>query len=269
MSQPNSPIQPDLQLLRLTRIEEEREALVESARHHEKVILNQEHGRIDPIKQGRQEIAAIERKIGRAKAYQKDMGSADDLLRAGERVQTDFDDLLMNISTATNGALLLPGLKDHDRIVEKIEHDYAGDANGVLDVVRGSIIFDTLEDLYRAVEKIHGLARIVRVKDHISHPTDSGYRDLKFNIELADEDGKPYIAEIQFHLSRMHDFKEWENSLYKERRKLIAELRKLQREEGDPDVIEKLKKKIFDLRYESQSVYAQVWEGYSNGIDLN
>jgi len=250
-------------------IEHGKEIFVEDARHREEEILHQKHGHTDVIKQGRHEVNTLVRQLGRNRAYQVGMRSADDLLKVGEHVQADFDDLLITISSETNGAVLLPGLKDRHRIQEKIDQDYSGDANGVLDVVRGSIIFDSLEDLYRAVEKVHGSAKIVRIKDHMTNPTESGYRDLKFNIELINDDGEPYIAELQFHLSKMHEFKEWENSLYKERRKLLAHLRKLQREESNPDEIRQLKTKISQLLYESQSVYAQVWEGYAKNVEWN
>ena len=245
------------------------ETYLDDMRHREAQLLHLKRGQIDPIKQGREEVMAIQHRLSHSGVFQSGMQSVDDLLEAGERVQMEFDDLLMTVAAKTNGAVLLPGLKKRQRILEKIDHDYDGDANGVLDVVRGSIIFDSLEDFYRAVEKFHGSAKIVRVKDHMTDPTSSGYRDLKLNIELMNDQGKPFVAEVQFHLSKMHVFKEWEDSLYRERRKLLVELQALERQEGDPQTIETLKKRISDLLYEAQSVYAQVWDGYTKDILWN
>ncbi len=99
-----------------------------------------EHGQIDNSKQGQHLLFEIEKSLASKNVLQKDMKSVDDLLRVGESVLLDFDDMLLNIASELNASVLLPGLKKEDRIQAKIDYDYEGNANAVKDVVRGSIL---------------------------------------------------------------------------------------------------------------------------------
>lgn len=264
MSKSKLPIQQKPQLVQIEKtgsdLEAERQGISE--------LLNLDvHGQMDPIKQGKHLLSEIESELKGKTALQQGMKTPGDLLEAGEQVNLDFEEMVINIAGETEGAALLPGIKNRDRIRKKMDDEYEGDANDIRDVVRGSIVFDSLESLYKAVARVHSSAKILYVKDRFDQPRSSGYRDLKFNLEMKTPDGKLYVVELQFHLKEMLDFKEWETSLYKERRGLEEKLKQMRIREGDPPEIRRIEEKIAYLQYESQSVYGQVWKKYTKGTN--
>ena len=259
MSQPNIPISRELQL------EQAQESIVDTTHHRVENLLYQENGQTEAIRQGRQLVSEIQNDLGGKTALQKGMSTSDDLLRDAEQVNLDFEEMVINMASETGGSVLLPGLKKRERIQTKMNDEYDGDANEIRDVVRGSIVFDSIKSLYKAVAKIHSSARILYVSDRFDNPRSSGYRDMQFNLEMTTPEGRPYVVELQLHLEEMLDFKEWETSLYKERRHLEEALKKMRAQEGNPIEIRKLEEKISYLQYESQSVYAKVWERYEKG----
>jgi hypothetical protein len=225
------------------------------------------HGQMDPIRQGKHLLSEIGAELKGKTALQQGMKTPEDLLEAAELVNLDFEEMVLTIASETGGATLLPGLKKEDRIQKKMDDEYDGNANEIRDVVRGSIVFDSLDSLYRAVARVHSAARILYVSDRFDKPRASGYRDLKFNLEMKTPDGRPYVAELQFHLKEMLDFKEWETALYKERRSLEEKLRQMRVSEADPVEIRRIEEKVAYLQYESQSVYGQVWKKYTKGTN--
>lgn len=265
MHQTNISIQQEPHLEELVQ---SKESLVDATHHHVEDILNQDHGQTQSIQQGKHLLSTLESDLKGKTALQQDMEIPEDLLSAGKQVNRDFEEMVLNIAAETKGATLLPGLKSRDRIQKKMDDEYDGDANDIRDVVRGSIVFDSLESLYKAVAKVHSSAKILYVNDRFDNPRSSGYRDIKFNLEMKMPDGKPYVVELQFHLSDMLRFKEWETALYKERRVLEGERKEMKISGADPRGIKELEEKIARLQYDAKSVYAQVWDKYSKGTRM-
>eukprot|EP01083_Nonionella_stella_P151407 483661_1 len=118
-------------------------------------------------------------------------------------------------------------VKKLERCYAKCQSDYRNEAvptaAHVLDIVRCTLIFDDVSgmldgmDLFQkriATQQFH-IKQIVRIKNGFeaySHDNAS-YTDIKFNVLIA---GKTYsvIAEVQFLLQRMADYKKVAHSLY-------------------------------------------------------
>ena len=64
--------------------------------------------------------------------------------------------------------------------------------DSVLDVVRGSLRFDTMRAFTRCLHIVGEYEGVVirRLKDRFSNPTDSGWRDCLLNISFADDPDK-------------------------------------------------------------------------------
>ncbi len=64
--------------------------------------------------------------------------------------------------------------------------------SSVLDVVRGSLRFDTMRAFTRCLRLVGEYEGVVirRLKDRFSNPTDSGWRDCLLNISFADDPEK-------------------------------------------------------------------------------
>jgi len=108
-----------------------------------------------------------------------------------------------------------PGpLKKMFRILEKAEHVQSDDddrlsfdCSKILDIVRGTLIYDTLGDEeggvlcgIRALFDCTEL-QIIRVKDRFSNPTSAGWRDVLLNARMVLSNGLvlPHIVEVQLH----------------------------------------------------------------------
>merc|ERR1712167_117034 len=62
-------------------------------------------------------------------------------------------------------------------------------ADCVLDVVRGSLLFDNMEDMATCLKMIDASksVNIVRIKNRFAHPTDGGWRDCLLNITFVNQ----------------------------------------------------------------------------------
>jgi hypothetical protein len=117
--------------------------------------------------------------------------------------------------------------KDRGRAWQKIS-EYGGDVSLLTDLVGASIQFETLDDLYSALERINNdpSVTIVSYDDRFQNPEPSGYRDVQLNVRLSDG----HVAEFRLHLAALDEVARWEHSLYEVRR----DIRALARTEGRP-----------------------------------
>jgi hypothetical protein len=109
--------------------------------------------------------------------------------------------------------------KDRGRAWQKIS-DYGGDVSLLTDLVGASIQFETLDDLYSALERINNdpSVTIVSYDDRFLNPEPSGYRDVQLNVRLRDG----HVAEFRLHLAALDEVARWEHSLYEVRRDIRA-----------------------------------------------
>ena len=127
--------------------------------------------------------------------YQKHVDSVESLYARNKEAQAEFSELLGAWQGEVGGKLVLrPELKDETRVREKVENHYAGKHNRVLDVLAGSLVFDSAEQVEAAFEALKDKAEVVRIKDKWTKPDDeTGYRDVNLNVRLSNG----VIAELQ------------------------------------------------------------------------
>jgi hypothetical protein len=115
--------------------------------------------------------------------------------------------------------------KERGRAWQKID-EYGGDVSLLTDLVGAFIQFETLDDLYSALERINNdpSVSIVFYDDRFLNPEPSGYRDVQLNVRLRDG----HVAEFRLHLAALDEVARWEHSLYEVRR----DIRGLARAEG-------------------------------------
>jgi hypothetical protein len=95
--------------------------------------------------------------------------------------------------------------KTDRRIAEKAIIEYDGDLKGVRDVVRSTIVVDTITDVEKVKSAITDRFTLTRPpKDRFTNPTAEGYRDYLLNVQLPNG----MEGEIQLHLRPMLKAKE-------------------------------------------------------------
>ena len=128
--------------------------------------------------------------------YQKHVTNLESLYARNAEVQTEFSDLLRSWQAEVGGELKMrKKLKSEERIREKVEADYNGEYHSVLDVLAGSLVFDSAEQMTEAFDKLKDKAEVVRIKNKWTHPDSTGYRDVNLNIRLSNGT----LAELQLH----------------------------------------------------------------------
>lgn len=130
--------------------------------------------------------------------------------------QGDLNRIAERIAAENNGdASGRPGPKDDDRAKAKIA-GYDGDASKLTDLVGVKIQFDTLADVYNALNAVMADPdlRIVSFDDRFASPQDSGYRDLQMNVRLPNG----HVAELRLHLRHIDTVSAYEHALYEVRR---------------------------------------------------
>ena len=112
-------------------------------------------------------------------------------------------------------------MKKMDRAFFKTFYIYKSDHNRLCDVLRGSLVFTTFDDLYKTfsiIEKIIGQDNILRVKDRfVPEHVPFGYRDICINIYCPCSD-KHIVCELQLHHIMFYSYKKISHKLYKKAR---------------------------------------------------
>jgi len=120
-----------------------------------------------------------------------------------------------------------PSLKQMPRARQKTKFDYNNDHLRLLDLLRGSIICKTFDDVLAVFRRLHklevdGILKIVRVKNRFKDGSldGSGYCDANINIELLPCDSANtfkhgHICEIQIHLQSFYELKCGSHAIYK------------------------------------------------------
>mmetsp|Transcript_106950 Transcript_106950/g.310498 ORF Transcript_106950/g.310498 Transcript_106950/m.310498 type:complete len:635 (-) Transcript_106950:232-2136(-) len=110
-------------------------------------------------------------------------------------------------------------VKDLKRVQAKADTDYEGDVARVVDTVRASIIFRDLAGLTKGASILlagDGASevplQVIRTKDRITHPLDSGYRDVLMNVVVPSTDG--LVVELQLHLHEIVSIKPAQHKVY-------------------------------------------------------
>ena len=129
-----------------------------------------------------------------------------ELYRQASEVHSYYDSFFSRLARETNAEWHPAGLKKIFRILEKAElslrhRDF--DCSKIFDIVRGTLIYDTMYGVLRGVQALFSsnYFDVARVKDRFSNPTSAHWRDVLVNGRMVSSDGKvdTHIVEIQFH----------------------------------------------------------------------
>lgn len=88
--------------------------------------------------------------------------------------------------------------KTFESASRKVNSKYGGDWSKLGDLVRGSVGFDTVEELTDGIEKLKaaGLKLATKPDNKFAKPTDAGYRDINLNFVMPNG----VVGELQLHL---------------------------------------------------------------------
>jgi hypothetical protein len=105
-------------------------------------------------------------------------------------------------------------LKSRERVLEKVERSYQGNVRRVLDLVRASIIAESVEEVKRALEFVFEHALIFCVKCRYDLDYDgvatNGYRDINLQLSFPQLKSTPYdgfVFELQIVLAGFNKIK--------------------------------------------------------------
>jgi len=134
------------------------------------------------------------------------------LLNLATRHGEYFHNVLKDTVLVSNGEYQRGPRKLSSRILEKAKDDYDGDVSRVVDVERGTGIYDSSDDLAKAVITISNLCNnnfsVVRIKKSFSKT--SHYRDVKFNIRI-----KGLVGELKLCLRNMDQWNKKTHNVYR------------------------------------------------------
>lgn len=175
----------------------------------------------------------------------------DELYQAATAARPGFFRLLQRIAEASRGQVVTTPLKSRERAEAKIAAEYEGRAAEIKDLLRGSIHYNSLKQLYQGLEQLKEEAvEVLLIKDRFKNPTRSGYRDALVNIRTPNG----VIAELQLHLEQIlvakfegHKYYEQEQEL---NRRAKLENRKLTLEESyQIEAIRSKQKELYEVAF--------------------
>lgn len=166
------------------------------------------------------------------KLFPRAAGEVRRLLKMGERALPEFERFARRLASATglhttnnmdvavassHNSFVIGSLKSEERSLIKVITDYSGDAGKLQDVVRGSIVVNSLSHAERIMRALPKNADVVLVKDHVGKPLETGYRDINLRVRLPGG----MISEVQILLKPMERAKrKGGHDLYKQYRNL-------------------------------------------------
>lgn len=194
--------------------------------------------------------------------FRQPTSNLDELYQAAEAAQPEFFYLVKRVAQATGGQAITPQLKSRERAEVKIAADYEGRAEEIRDLLRASIHYKSLKQVYQGLEQLQeeGI-EVLFIKDRFSNPTPSGYRDALVNIRTSNG----VIAELQLHLEQILVAKQEGHKYYKQEqefnRRAKLENRKLTLEERNQTEVNQAKQKEL---YQAAFLQAQAGERVQN-----
>lgn len=179
--------------------------------------------------------------------------------RAASEAKPEFDEHLRSIAGeigATNEPIL-PELKGVQRSVEKVLGEYGGDATQLKDVLRGTVVADSLEQADRALQLARErFGEPLNLRNSLAADAPAlaadGYRDMKFNVRNGE-----HLAEVQINVPEMLEAKEQAHALYEQSRSIESQART----EGRAPTPAEFARSEALLRGQ-RDIYAAAWERF-------
>jgi hypothetical protein len=139
-------------------------------------------------------------------------------LYAAQQAKPAFDRALERAAGRAGGEAVLAPVKLLPRAAQRMMLDHGGDASKAKDLLRGTVVVDTINDIPKAMAAIGQHFEVLDVKDRFTKPTSSGYRDVLINVRAPGG----MTAEIQIHTPETHAARDLAHKVYTEQRSLEA-----------------------------------------------
>ena len=174
-------------------------------------------------------LAALVKKAGGGGVphHPSELNTTEALMAASIEHNDHVHGVLRAITERCGGDYHAGPVKLANRVQAKADSDYGGDVTKVVDTIRGSSILKDLEGFVNAVSELLGegggagaaeeaeAPLMIRVKDRVTNPLDTGYMDVLINLIVP---GCPVVCELQLHLEAIHDLKPMGHRVYKIKR---------------------------------------------------
>lgn len=171
----------------------------------------------------------------------------DEIYKRAEKAKPEFDSKLTKLAEKSGGVFQLTELKDQSRAIAKINARYNGDVSQIRDVLRGSIIVDTVSDVNKAFDLAKNSFTVDFSRNSYAslvHSSD-GYFDAKLEIIT-----NGIFAEIQIHTKAMIAAKEEAHILYEQRQTIL-------RNAGKEISVEQ-RKQIMEINKQMRNIFRKV-----------
>lgn len=166
----------------------------------------------------------------------------------------DFNKVVATFSSGVKGpVIIIAGMKNRNRLIQKVNNDYSGHFEQVGDVVRGTIAVDSFKEVPKVLEGLKS-AGIRLARDPVNRfekPTDEDYRDVIMNLNLPNG----HVAELQVNTKAMVVAKEKAHHLYEQQRTIAGAASHDKREQTPEE-----RKKIAVLITQQKRIYDAAWE---------
>ena len=164
-----------------------------------------------------------------------DSSSLDAVYEQAEKALPTFKEWVEKYGQQTGASqiMLRPGLKGMERAGAKVKNDYAGVASRLTDIVGGTLLFDTVEQVVAAYKTIIQDKAVYKAKNRFEKPTSDGYRDIMMVVNVGG-----HLCELQLNTHAILDAKEkgLGHKLYEITRELEP-IAKQSSEDGDFDFV--------------------------------
>lgn len=131
----------------------------------------------------------------------------DDLRNQAKEALPELKEIADVIARDHNGkAVFRPGegIKRDESIEFKVKNETAGAYDQVIDTAAATVVFNDIEDLTKAFNKIKHDPRVYAARNRFDRPLPGGYRDVNIKIGLSNG----HVGEIQLHLAKLREAKE-------------------------------------------------------------
>jgi hypothetical protein len=131
----------------------------------------------------------------------------------------EFDALVTCLAHQTGSEPLLVPLKSTERALEKVITSLGGKIDGLTDVLRATLVFETVTDVVTAHGVLLNRVSVLRERNLYRDGVfiSDGYRDTKIDFDFH---GIP--VELQLNTRNMLEAKEKAHGFYEEKRQLLA-----------------------------------------------
>lgn len=181
----------------------------------------------------------------------------DTLTQAYQAAAADkpqFDAALQHLASATGSEALIPDLKGRNRAEQKIAADYGGDPTKIKDLLRGTLVANSLTDAQSMVQALGQQYQVVDAKNSLDpnspSPYSGGYRDAKLVVRTP----TGALAEIQVVPKEMQAAKDQAHPLYEQERTITAEAQRADRDLTPEEVT-----KLEAVRASQAAIYQPAW----------